>query len=225
MSIVENVDLLTNDASGRRAFGNFQSFSPEVRIQVILPLQFRSLSSASIATVRYMLWFKDKIAWKRPVFGLHVAISSPSLTTKARLISHSNFIQQNLTQELAFSTRPIQYWFLLPLPSPVASSPGSCLSSFEYRTPRRNSNASFPTLYATLAEEHHRPKFPCHRLTTMHKPSDIASADDVIVGGGIAGCTLAARLQKRLPSTSILLIEVGSDPFGDSQTQSATAAP
>ena len=59
----------------------------------------------------------------------------------------------------------------------------------------------------------------------MHHRSDITSADYIIVGGGNAGCTLAARLRQRLPSASIMFIEAGSDPFVNSQAQSATAAP
>jgi choline dehydrogenase-like flavoprotein len=41
-----------------------------------------------------------------------------------------------------------------------------------------------------------------------------ASVDYAIIGGGLAGCTLASRLRQYNPSLSILLIEAGPDPTG-----------
>ena len=58
----------------------------------------------------------------------------------------------------------------------------------------------------------------------MEVSLNITSADYIIVGGGIAGCTLAARLQKLLPSALILLIEAGPDPSDNLQAQSAAGA-
>jgi choline dehydrogenase-like flavoprotein len=55
----------------------------------------------------------------------------------------------------------------------------------------------------------------------MMESPDTTSADYIIVGAGIAGCTLAARLRERIPFASILLIEAGSDPSDDPQAQSA----
>ncbi len=49
-----------------------------------------------------------------------------------------------------------------------------------------------------------------------------SSADYIIVGAGIAGCTLAARLQKKLPSVSIVLIEAGPDPSDDADALTAS---
>jgi choline dehydrogenase-like flavoprotein len=50
-------------------------------------------------------------------------------------------------------------------------------------------------------------------IMTAHK--DIpSSADYIIIGGGLAGCVLASRLNQYLPTVSILLIEAGPDPTG-----------
>ncbi|KAJ5595497.1 GMC oxidoreductase [Penicillium hispanicum] len=38
-----------------------------------------------------------------------------------------------------------------------------------------------------------------------------SSYDYIVVGGGLAGCVVAAKLHEKLPSTSILVIEVGED--------------
>lgn len=56
------------------------------------------------------------------------------------------------------------------------------------------------------------------------KVAEEVSADYIIVGAGIAGCTLAARLQKKLPSASIVLIEAGPDPSDDLDVQSASGS-
>lgn len=53
----------------------------------------------------------------------------------------------------------------------------------------------------------------------------ISSADYVVVGAGIAGCALAARLQTKLPSASIVLIEAGSDPANNPLATNAAGAP
>lgn len=45
-------------------------------------------------------------------------------------------------------------------------------------------------------------------------------ADYIIVGAGLTGCALAARLKQADPSLNILLIEAGSDPTGDPRTTS-----
>lgn len=42
-----------------------------------------------------------------------------------------------------------------------------------------------------------------------------SSADYIIIGGGLAGCTLASRLHQYSPNLSILLIEAGPDPTGN----------
>ena len=42
--------------------------------------------------------------------------------------------------------------------------------------------------------------------------SSNSSKDYIIVGGGIAGCTLASRLHESNPSLKILIIEAGADP-------------
>jgi choline dehydrogenase-like flavoprotein len=49
------------------------------------------------------------------------------------------------------------------------------------------------------------------------------SADYIIVGGGLAGCTLAARLHERDPSLKILIIEAGPDPTGHPLTSAPLA--
>ena len=48
--------------------------------------------------------------------------------------------------------------------------------------------------------------------------------DFIIVGGGLAGCTLASRLQKGNPSLSILIIEAGADPTGHPLTSAPLAS-
>lgn len=50
------------------------------------------------------------------------------------------------------------------------------------------------------------------------------SFDYIIVGGGVAGLTVAARIQKRLPRASVLVVEAGDDPSTDSQVMSASGA-
>lgn len=50
------------------------------------------------------------------------------------------------------------------------------------------------------------------------------SADYIIVGGGLAGCTLAARLHERDPSLQILVIEAGPDSAGHPLTSAPLAA-
>ena len=40
-------------------------------------------------------------------------------------------------------------------------------------------------------------------------------ADCVIVGGGLAGCTLASRIHQGNPSLRVLVIEAGIDPSGN----------
>lgn len=39
----------------------------------------------------------------------------------------------------------------------------------------------------------------------------MASADVIIIGGGIAGCVLASRLHQNHPELSVILIEAGPD--------------
>jgi choline dehydrogenase-like flavoprotein len=48
-------------------------------------------------------------------------------------------------------------------------------------------------------------------------------ADYVIVGGGLAGCTLASRLQQSNPSLSIVLIEAGGSPLNHPLTSEPLA--
>ena len=52
----------------------------------------------------------------------------------------------------------------------------------------------------------------------------VSSADYIIVGAGIAGCTLAALLQKKLPSASIVLIEAGPDPSDNPDALTASGS-
>lgn len=49
-------------------------------------------------------------------------------------------------------------------------------------------------------------------------------ADYIIIGGGIAGCTLASRLAQANPSLSILLLEAGGDPTGHPLTSAPLAS-
>jgi choline dehydrogenase-like flavoprotein len=58
----------------------------------------------------------------------------------------------------------------------------------------------------------------------MTNSSGITSADYIVVGGGIAGCAVAVRLQGKLPFASILLIEAGRDPSDDPEAQNAAGA-
>ncbi len=39
----------------------------------------------------------------------------------------------------------------------------------------------------------------------------MATADYIIIGGGVGGCVVASRLHQRCPSASILVIEAGLD--------------
>ncbi|GFP59598.1 4-pyridoxate dehydrogenase [Trichoderma asperellum] len=50
-----------------------------------------------------------------------------------------------------------------------------------------------------------------------------ASADYIILGGGIAGCVLASRLKEANSSLSIVLIEAGQDPTGHPLTTAPLA--
>ena len=51
-------------------------------------------------------------------------------------------------------------------------------------------------------------------MTTTHLPGeDVASYDYLIVGGGTAGCVIAARLAEYLPHKRILLIEAGPSDY------------
>jgi choline dehydrogenase-like flavoprotein len=50
---------------------------------------------------------------------------------------------------------------------------------------------------------------PPFQISKGFRVSKMASADIIIVGGGISGCVLASRLHEKFPSFSILLIEAG----------------
>jgi choline dehydrogenase-like flavoprotein len=55
-------------------------------------------------------------------------------------------------------------------------------------------------------------------MTTNQLPaSDINSYDFLVVGGGTAGCVMAARLAEYLPKKRILLIEAGPSDFMDNR--------
>jgi choline dehydrogenase-like flavoprotein len=58
----------------------------------------------------------------------------------------------------------------------------------------------------------------------MSKTSVPASVDFIIIGGGLAGCTLASRLHQGSPSLSILIVEAGADPTGHPLTSAPLAA-
>jgi choline dehydrogenase-like flavoprotein len=51
--------------------------------------------------------------------------------------------------------------------------------------------------------------------TTLLPAADVDSYDYVVVGGGTAGCVIAARLAEYLPNKRILLIEAGPSDFLD----------
>lgn len=53
-------------------------------------------------------------------------------------------------------------------------------------------------------------------MTTVQLPvSDAEKYDYVIIGGGTAGCVLAARLAEYLPHKNVLLIEAGPSDYQD----------
>ena len=45
--------------------------------------------------------------------------------------------------------------------------------------------------------------------------TDIEKFDVVVLGGGLAGLTLAIQLRQKLPNVSILVLERGKPPFPD----------
>ncbi|OAA61882.1 choline dehydrogenase [Niveomyces insectorum RCEF 264] len=53
--------------------------------------------------------------------------------------------------------------------------------------------------------------------TTYISPSLVDSFDYVVVGGGTAGCVIAARLAEYLPDKKVLLIEAGPSDFMDNR--------
>jgi choline dehydrogenase-like flavoprotein len=53
----------------------------------------------------------------------------------------------------------------------------------------------------------------------------MATADFIIIGGGIGGCVLASRLHQKYPSASILLIEAGPDVSNHPMIVNSTATP
>jgi GMC oxidoreductase len=85
-------------------------------------------------------------------------------------------------------------------------------------------SATFSISHLPLIEEHRWGKLSYQHHNNMMNSSGISSADYIVVGGGIAGCTLAARLQKTLQSASVLFIEAGPDPYDDPQAQRAAGA-
>lgn len=53
--------------------------------------------------------------------------------------------------------------------------------------------------------------------TTQLAASDVNSYDYLIVGGGTAGCVIAARLAEYLPQKRILMVEAGPSDFMDNR--------
>ena len=51
-----------------------------------------------------------------------------------------------------------------------------------------------------------------------------ASVDFLLLGGGLAGCTVASRLHEGDPSLSILIVEAGADPTGHPLTSAPLAS-
>ena len=51
-----------------------------------------------------------------------------------------------------------------------------------------------------------------------------SEADYIIVGGGLTGCAIAARLQQGNPSLHILVLEAGTDATENPQTRDLAGA-
>jgi choline dehydrogenase-like flavoprotein len=58
----------------------------------------------------------------------------------------------------------------------------------------------------------------------MFHTSIPSSVDFLIIGGGLAGCTLVSRLREGDPSLSIVIIEAGADPTGHPLTSAPLAS-
>lgn len=55
-----------------------------------------------------------------------------------------------------------------------------------------------------------------HKVPTVvdELPADRRQFDYIIVGGGTAGCVVAARIAENLPEATVLVIEGGANDFG-----------
>lgn len=65
-----------------------------------------------------------------------------------------------------------------------------------------------------LTDVHRHPQPDSHTKYPDKSNSNGQNFDYIVVGGGVAGLVLAARLSED-PTTSVLVLEVGPDPTGN----------